>query len=359
MAPQYAPSLRGRLPPLALLLETIFIALFAFLVEYEEAEIIKENPVTHIYAEFQDVQVMVFLGFGFLATFLFRYSFSSSGFNLLVASLAVQWAILLNGFLFSFHHGKIRVGMKSLAEANLCAASALISMGAVLGKTNPVQLLLMALLEVLGFTANCWILQTWLKVQLVDSIMLLHIFGAYFGVMMSWILFRSGLEPRHEKERSDRKTDLFSMIGTLFLWVFWPSFNSIMISQSLLGRKLSAICSTYLSLASSVVAAFTFSAVTSPRGKINKVHIQNASLAGGVAVGVAVSAIDMPWIAIVIGLAAGLISTLGFRYIKPNMELLFKCHDTCGVLSVHGMPGILGWVAHFIIRVTQSSSATE
>lgn len=47
----------------------------------------------------------------------------------------------------------------------MCAASALISIGVVLGKTNPVHLVLMALLEVSGFVLNEWLLHTLLKVS--------------------------------------------------------------------------------------------------------------------------------------------------------------------------------------------------
>ncbi|XP_064158442.1 rh blood group, D antigen [Anguilla rostrata] len=355
MAPKYAPSLRGYLPPMTLLLETTFISLFAFFVEYEDPAVIS----TDVYAAFQDVNAMVLLGFGFLASFLVRYSFSGTAFTLLVTSLAVQWAVLVDGFLFAFDQGKIRIGMNSLATANLCAASALISMGAVLGKTNPAHLMIMALLEVTGFMVNRWILQTFLKVQPVDAIMLLHVFGACFGLMVSWVLYRSGLGPRHEKETTDRRTGLFAALGALFLWMFWPSFNSVLISQDHPGSKLQAISSTYLSLATSTVAAFLVSVVTHPRGKINMIHIQNASLAGGVAVGVAVSAVDVPWVAMVIGLSAGVVSTLGFRYLKPHLQLVFKFHDTCGVLSVHAMPGILGWAAYFLIQMVRLSDITE
>lgn len=43
--------------------------------------------------------------------------------------------------------------------------------------------------------------------------MLLHIFGTLFGLMLSWILNRDGWKQRFEKEKSDSKTGLFSMLG--------------------------------------------------------------------------------------------------------------------------------------------------
>jgi ammonium transporter Rh len=55
-----------------------------------------------MYAVFQDVHVMVFIGFGFLMTFLKRYGFGAIGFNFLIAALNVQWSILCSGF---FSHG--------------------------------------------------------------------------------------------------------------------------------------------------------------------------------------------------------------------------------------------------------------
>jgi ammonium transporter Rh len=42
---------------------------------------------------------MMFIGFGFLMTFLKRYGFSSVGFNFLVAAFVLQWSTLIYGFL--------------------------------------------------------------------------------------------------------------------------------------------------------------------------------------------------------------------------------------------------------------------
>ena len=48
---------------------------------------------------FQDTHVMIFVGFGFLMTFLRRYGYGAVGFNFLLAALAIQWAILCQGFM--------------------------------------------------------------------------------------------------------------------------------------------------------------------------------------------------------------------------------------------------------------------
>lgn len=42
-------------------------------------------------------------------------------------------------------------------------------------------------------------------------------------------------------------SDLFAMIGTLFLWIFWPSFNSALLDGI---EQERAILNTYLALAS-------------------------------------------------------------------------------------------------------------
>jgi len=61
---------------------------------------------------------MIFMGFGFLATFLVRYGFSGSGFNMLLAAMAIQWAVLMNGFLLPqrHHRREIHISMKRYSD---------------------------------------------------------------------------------------------------------------------------------------------------------------------------------------------------------------------------------------------------
>ncbi|CAF4064688.1 unnamed protein product, partial [Rotaria sordida] len=83
--------------------QCIFIILYGVHADYglRKVEVINQTegvshntppPVGDVefyYSFFQDVHVMMFIGFGFLMTFLRRYSFSSVSFNFLVAAFVV------------------------------------------------------------------------------------------------------------------------------------------------------------------------------------------------------------------------------------------------------------------------------
>lgn len=66
------------------------------------------------------------------------------------------------------------------------------------------------------------------------------------------------VEHSSEKEGSRYTSDLFAMIGTIVLWVFWPSFNAILADGDAMHR---AVLNTYLSLIGSTLATFLTSAL--------------------------------------------------------------------------------------------------
>jgi hypothetical protein len=68
--------------------------------------------------------------------------------------------------------------------------------------------------------------------------------------------------------------------GTIFLWIMWPSFNVALTTD---GQRLRGIANTFVSLCGAVIAAFFVSVWT--KKKLDMVHIQNSTLAGGVAIG--------------------------------------------------------------------------
>jgi ammonium transporter Rh len=66
------------------------------------------------------------------------------------------------------------------------------------------------------------------------------------------------------------------------------------------------------------------------------------------AVGTCADKIIFPFGAMIIGSAAGVLSTVGFGKIKPVLQK-FKAHDTCGVNNLHGMPGLLAGIIGIIL----------
>ncbi|KAM6968327.1 ammonium transporter Rh type B [Aplochiton taeniatus] len=347
-------NMRLKLPVVCIILEIILIILFGVLVQYDQETDAKQwhkkmsnqslsnydNDFYYRYPSFQDVHVMIFIGFGFLMTFLQRYGFSSVGFNFLIAAFSLQWATLMQGFLHGMHGGKIHIGVESMINADFATGSVLISFGAVLGKTSPIQLLVMAMFEVTLFAVNEFILLSVLEAKDAGGSMTIHTFGAYFGLVVARVLYRPNLEKSKSRNCSVYHSDLFAMIGTIYLWMFWPSFNSAITAHG--DDQHRTAMNTYYSLAACTLATYGLSALTAHDGKLDMVHIQNAALAGGVAVGTAGEMMLTPFGSMIVGFLAGTISVLGFKYLSPILENKLKIQDTCGVHNLHGMPGVLG-----------------
>ena len=86
---------------------------------------------------------MIFVGFGFLMVFLKTHSWTSVGYNYLIAAYAMQISILIVGF---WHQAlekedmddwtKISLDIPSLIVGDFGAGAVLITFGAVLGKCS-------------------------------------------------------------------------------------------------------------------------------------------------------------------------------------------------------------------------------
>ncbi|KAI6073500.1 RH-like protein isoform X1 [Aix galericulata] len=332
-------SFRKSVPWLILFLETVFIILFYFSFQRYDALIRNIS-----YTDFQDVNNMVIFGFGFFLAFLKRYSFSSTGFNLLIIVLGVQCSILMEGLLVLLQEPN-KHDPKIITMAAVSMTAVAISSGAVLGKTNPLQLIVMTVVEIIIFHVSRWINKQFLQVPDNISMKHVHLFGAYFGLAVSSCFAEPS--PRSEKNASTPKSDLLSMLGTLFLWVFCPSFNSVLAD----GDKTKAIYNTYFALAVSAVTAFTLSVLTTKDGKFRMTHVHSAALAGGVTVCYTAESIDYPWIAMILGLLASVITILGSFCLQRCLNPALKIHDASGVHFTFGLPGLLGAVAQVVLLV--------
>ncbi|NXC58063.1 RHBGB protein, partial [Aleadryas rufinucha] len=351
--PEHTAASRLRLSGLCFLLQILNILLFAVFAQYNPESSPSHCPPQLDCSQrnqdsafqqprFWDVHTQVLLSFGLLVVFLGRYGPGSAAISILIIAFAIQWAVLVQGFFNFFLNGKIYVGAQSMVSADFCTAAVLISTGAVLGRVNPVQMLLLALLEVTMCTLNEYILLRLMGVSDSGRSLTVHTFGAYFGLMVSRVLYQSHKDKRKREEWQDmgHQADVFAVVGTIYLWIFWPSFTSATTIHN--SAENWAVLNTYFSLVASTVATFILSPVLYEESTPRMVQIQDATLAGMAVMGMAGEMLVTPFGALISGFLAGLISSLGFRFFTPVLRSRLKIQDTCGVHNTHGLPGILG-----------------
>ncbi|KAF3686382.1 Ammonium transporter Rh type C 2 FRhcg2 Rhesus blood group family type C glycoprotein 2 [Channa argus] len=363
-------NVRLSLPIVCFVWEIAMIVLFGIFIRYDHetdahwSEFKQEHNISsniendfyYRYPSFQDVHVMIFVGFGFLMTFLKRYSFGGVGFNFLIAAFGLQWALLMQGWFHFLDHetGKILIGVENIINADFCCAGTLIAYGALLGKVSPVQLLVVTLFGITLYAVEEYIILSLLHCRDAGGSMVIHAFGGYYGLAISWVLYRPNLHKSQRLNGSVYNSDVFAMIGTLFLWMFWPSFNSAIANHGD-GQHRAAI-NTYLSLAACVLTAVAISSLSQKTGKLDMVHIQNATLAGGVAMGTSAEFMISPYGSLIVGFFCGIISTFGYLLVTPFLEKYLKIQDTCGIHNLHAVPGMLGGFVGAIVAATATES---
>jgi ammonium transporter Rh len=264
---------------------------------------------------------------------------------LLLVSAAIPLYICINslGLL-----GLAKTGIDRLILAEFAAASLLICVGAVLGRLKMSQYIILGLLFVPCYMLNEWILCSGglglcANGGFADTggSIVIHAFGAFFGlgIIMTMTTQKEFATPI----TSDAVSDKFSMVGSMILWIFWPSFCSALVPVAKVPdtavNVIIALCGATLT---------TYVATVALRRKISIADIANASLAGGVAIG---SACDYatPVSSMVIGLLAGALSVFGFAVIQPWLQQKIKKADTCGVMYLHGLPGLMGGIAAMFV----------
>lgn len=81
-----------KLGALLIALQVAILVAYGFFVRYEKTT--DGEALHNTYPYFQDVHLMIFIGFGYLMTFLRRYGYGAVGFNMLLAAVAIELSIL-------------------------------------------------------------------------------------------------------------------------------------------------------------------------------------------------------------------------------------------------------------------------
>ena len=153
---------------LVIVFEAFIIAIYAVWFDYAD-EIAEEQM--ELYPYFRDVNIMIFFGFGYLMTFLRRYGYSAIGYSFLMGCITVHWSVILGKFFIDANGSmdfnvRLGISIEDILNALFCAGAILISYGAYLGKATPLQMVIMVIIEPIGFWLNIFIII--FKLEAVD-----------------------------------------------------------------------------------------------------------------------------------------------------------------------------------------------
>jgi len=304
------------------------------------------------YPLFMDIHIMVYVGIGFLWAFLKRYRLSGITEVFWISAITVQyyflWDALFQGAWTTFGHFNITQANWNLAE--YCAISMTIAFGAFIGKANNLQMLIATLIGVLLYSVNEKILFVSLDVQDIGGSMSIWTFGAFYGLGVSWWLnYKESKESRNWI--TDHLSNNFALIGTLFLWCFFPSFNSA--DTNNVWSFNIAVVNTYFCLIGSLIGSYLTSKILY-KGKFHVEHILNATLVGGIIMGSGADILRDSFVAYIVGGVFGIFATWSYTSVS---KILMKVglNDVSGVFHTFGIPGIIGGLLSSIYRARYAS----
>ncbi|CAL1126262.1 unnamed protein product [Cladocopium goreaui] len=165
--------------------DQVFLVIF-FRSTLDDSKLIIDDSTASRYF---GVTLMIFLGFGYLRAFLKAYGLGAIGFTMLIASLGMQWSMILESLA---RKAELKVDSSALLHADLGVAAVLVSFGAVIGRISPTQIVMLVLLELPVYTINKVFLihqfDTSKHVRDGGSTIVVHVFGAYFGLAAATVL---------------------------------------------------------------------------------------------------------------------------------------------------------------------------
>ena len=103
-----------------------------------------------------------------------------------------------------------------MITSDFTAGAVLITFGAVIGKVSRLQLLIIGIIECVFFAINESILIHKLYISDVGGSIVIHAFGAYFGLGVSLIVGLGNKAARSDNDKagaSSPHSELFAMIG--------------------------------------------------------------------------------------------------------------------------------------------------
>ena len=101
-----------------------------------------------------------------------------------------------------------------MINADYAVLVVLVSLGALIGKVNSLQLLIIALIETIFFAVNESICKKLLQISDFGQSMIVHLFGAVFGIAISRMIFDKRVCTSQALSTSN-KSEMYAMIGRM------------------------------------------------------------------------------------------------------------------------------------------------
>ena len=328
------------------IIELVIIVILCVFFEYK---ISFDNDQFDNYKLLRDMNIMVFVGFSMLHSILRRNSWMSILINCLVLSFAVQMAIFFNllwSNAFKEKWEDEKINFTYLMKAIFISSSVLVTLGCVLGKLSVIQYIILAIFETFLSSLNYQLCEVKLKIFDYGGALYIHTFGAMFGISISTVLFcsskiKTSFRNFNYLNKSNYFSNLTLFIGIIFLFSYFPTFNSALAKESINDEiRMKGIYSTYLSLFGSAIGAFITSGFFNS-GRFIFEEILYGTISGAIIIsGCCTLCIDH-WAPIVVGTLGAIISVILLSKIKPYF-VKWGLQDTCNIIIIHGIIGLLG-----------------
>ena len=163
-------------------------------------------------------------------------------------------------------------------------------------------------MEVIFYTLNQVVITSILGAVDIGGSMSIHMFGAYFGLTCTFFFkSRRAIKDEYDQCKGNYNSQIVAMIGTIFLFMFFPSFNSAMVVGGTAQQR--AILNSWLSITGSALMSVFICRMM--KGRIDMEIVIRSTLAGGVMIAGSCNLIFNGGYAILVGSLAGIASSLG------------------------------------------------
>lgn len=297
---------------------------------------------SEMYNKNMDIWFMLMM-VAFLMIFIRKFEWGTA----LAVLLSAAGSFLAYMFIQQFYFGLEVWTQALMIRAVICSITIVIGIGVFLGLCKMWQYFLVGIL----FAPAYALLEYVLANGLLDFVatdpggsMLVHMCAAYFGIGVALTLRekKSWDEPMYSSTHSVT----FVWLGSMLLWILWPSFVTSLVSSE---EATWGMITCYMAGLGSIVSTYFVTMIC--QGKVNPLIYTYAMLAGPVAIGSPMLSVG-PWGALFIGVVAGAVSSLCFIYMQPVMCKLIGSVDMMGVHNLHGMAGWVGALSICLINLS-------